>query len=77
MFHPEAAAGGPCGLIQDGDKIEIDIRPARSINLQVDDQELERRKKTFTPVVKEVKSPFLRRYAKLVTSASRGAVYEK
>jgi len=75
-ISPEAAAGGPCGLIQNGDQIEIDI-PARKINLLVDDAELEKRKKNFTPVVKEVKSAFLRRYAKLVTSASRGAVYEK
>jgi dihydroxy-acid dehydratase len=73
---PEAAAGGPCGLIKDGDKIEIDI-PARTINLLVDEAELEARKKAFKPVQKEIKSPYLRRYAKLVTSASRGAVYEK
>ncbi|BCS88480.1 dihydroxy-acid dehydratase [Pseudodesulfovibrio sediminis] len=75
-ISPEAAAGGPCGLIRNGDTLEIDI-PARSINLVVDDAELEERKKNHTPVVKEIKSPFLRRYAKLVTSASRGAVYEK
>jgi len=75
-ISPEAAAGGPVGLIQEGDKIEIDI-PARKINLMVDEAELEARKKAFKPVIKEVKSNFLRRYAKLVTSASRGAVYEK
>ncbi|OIQ49389.1 Dihydroxy-acid dehydratase [Pseudodesulfovibrio hydrargyri] len=75
-ISPEAAAGGPVGLIREGDRIEIDI-PARKINLLVDDAELEERKKTHKPVVKEIKSPFLRRYAKLVTSASRGAVYEK
>ncbi|WP_316897370.1 dihydroxy-acid dehydratase [Pseudodesulfovibrio indicus] len=73
---PEAAAGGPVGLIREGDRIEIDI-PARKINLLVDDAELEARKKDHKPLVKEVSSPFLRRYAKLVTSASRGAVYEK
>ncbi|MCJ2165374.1 MULTISPECIES: dihydroxy-acid dehydratase [unclassified Pseudodesulfovibrio] len=75
-ISPEAAAGGPCGLIRENDLIEIDI-PARKINLLVDDAELEERRKTHKPVVKEIKSPFLRRYAKLVTSASRGAVYEK
>ncbi|MBI9080780.1 MAG: dihydroxy-acid dehydratase [Pseudodesulfovibrio sp.] len=75
-ISPEAAAGGPCGLIRDGDRIEIDI-PARSIKLLVDDTELEARRKVFKPVVKEIKSPFLRRYAKLVTSASTGAVLEK
>ncbi|WP_285905384.1 dihydroxy-acid dehydratase [Pseudodesulfovibrio pelocollis] len=73
---PEAAAGGPVGLIRNGDKIAIDI-PARSITLLVDDAELEARRKTFTPVVKEISSPFLRRYARLVTSASRGAVFER
>jgi len=75
-ISPEAASGGPCGLIRDGDRIEIDI-PARKINLLVDDAELEARRKDFKPVEKEVKSPFLRRYAKLVTSASTGAVFEK
>jgi dihydroxy-acid dehydratase len=73
---PEAAAGGPVGLIQTGDKIAIDI-PARSITLLVDDAELDARRKTFKPVVKEIASPFLRRYARLVTSASRGAVFER
>ncbi|NDV18808.1 dihydroxy-acid dehydratase [Pseudodesulfovibrio sp. JC047] len=75
-ISPEAAAGGPCGLIRNGDRIEIDI-PARAIKLLVSETELEERRKNHTPVTKEVKSPFLRRYAKLVTSASRGAVYEK
>ncbi|MEF2231187.1 MAG: dihydroxy-acid dehydratase [Pseudodesulfovibrio sp.] len=75
-ISPEAAAGGPCGLIKDGDRIAIDI-PARSINLLVEDAELEARRKAFKPVQKEIKSPFLRRYAKLVTSASRGAVFER
>lgn len=75
-ISPEAAAGGTVGLIQEGDTIEIDI-PARSINLVVDDAELEKRRKNFKPIVKEVKSPLLRRYARLVTSASTGAVYEK
>jgi dihydroxy-acid dehydratase len=75
-ISPEAAAGGPVGLIRECDRIEIDI-PARKINLLVDEAELKERKKTHKPVVKEINSPFLRRYAKLVTSASRGAVYEK
>ncbi|MFH1914297.1 MAG: dihydroxy-acid dehydratase [Pseudomonadota bacterium] len=73
---PEAAAGGPVGLIRDGDTIAIDI-PARSITLLVDDAELAARRATFKPVVKEIASPFLRRYARLVTSASKGAVFER
>jgi dihydroxy-acid dehydratase len=72
---PEAAAGGPIGLIREGDLIAIDI-PARSIELQVEEAELEARRKDFTPVIKEINSPFLRRYARLVTSASTGGVYE-
>ncbi len=75
-ISPEAASGGPVGLIREGDQIAIDI-PARSINLLVDDEELAARKRDFKPVIKEIRSPFLRRYAKLVTSASRGAIYEK
>jgi len=75
-ISPEAAAGGPVGLIREGDRIEIDI-PARKINLLVDEAELEERRKTHKPLVKEVKSPFLRRYAKLVSSAAHGAVYAK
>ena len=74
--RPRRRQAGPVGLIQDGDRIEIDI-PARTINLLVDEAELEARKQAFKPVQKEISSPFLRRYAKLVTSASRGAVYEK
>jgi len=72
---PEAAAGGPIGLIREGDLIAIDI-PARSIELQVEEAELEARRKDFTPVIKEINSPFLRRYARLVTSASTGGIYE-
>ena len=75
-ISPEAASGGPVGLIQEGDLIAIDI-PGRSINLLVDDAELERRKASFKPVVKEITSPFLKRYAKQVTSASTGAVLAK
>ncbi|MDD3311379.1 dihydroxy-acid dehydratase [Pseudodesulfovibrio sp.] len=75
-ISPEAASGGPCGLIKDGDKIQIDI-PARTIDLLVDDAELEARQKAFKPVEKQIDSPFLRRYAKLVTSAAQGAVYKR
>lgn len=74
-ISPEAAAGGLIGLVKDGDTIEINI-PERSITLLVDDRELEERRIAFKPVVKELKSPFLKRYARLVTSASTGAVFE-
>ncbi|GAB7021809.1 dihydroxy-acid dehydratase [Salidesulfovibrio brasiliensis] len=72
---PEAAACGPIGLVREGDSIEINI-PERTINLLVDEPELEERRQEFKPVVRELKSPFLRRYMKLVTSANTGAVLE-
>ena len=73
-ISPEAADGGPIGLVRDGDIIHIDI-PNRKLELKVDDQELERRRAEFTPP--QTKSPYgiLRRYASLVTSASNGARY--
>ena len=55
---PEAAAGGPIGLIQDGDVIHIDI-PNRSLTMDVSDEELAKRKKHFKPVVKAT-SPMLK-----------------
>ena len=79
---PEAAAGGLIGLVQDGDMIEIDI-PARSINLAVDEAELERRRdamqakgdKAWKPAKRSRKvSTALKAYAALTTSAARGAV---
>ena len=71
---PEAAAGGPIGLIQDGDVIHIDI-PNRSLTMDVSDAELAERKKHFKPVVKAT-SPMLKKYAALVSSADKGAVLQ-
>lgn len=69
---PEAAAGGPIGLVQEGDIIAIDIN-ANTINMKVSDEELARRRALWTPKVKEV-TGYLKRYAALVTSADKGAV---
>ena len=74
-ISPEAAAGGMIGLIEEGDQIAIDI-PNRSITLLVDDTELQKRKENFVPYQKDVKG-YLKRYAAIVNSASRGAVYDK
>ena len=71
---PEAVEGGPIGLVQEGDKIEIDI-PGRKLNLLVDDQELTSRRAAWKPLQREISSPFLRRYARLATSAAHGAVF--
>ena len=69
---PEAAAGGPIGLVEEGDIISIDIN-ANTINVKVSDEELARRRANWTPKVKEV-TGYLKRYRKLVTSADKGAI---
>ncbi len=70
---PEAAAGGPIALIEDGDKITIDI-PNRRLELGVSEKELAKRKAKWTPPEPKVKKGYLVRYASLVTSADNGAV---
>lgn len=72
---PEAAAGGEIGLLKDGDKISIDI-PGNRISAEVSDQELEARRKDWQPLPCKVDSKWLHRYARMVTSASRGAVLD-
>lgn len=70
---PEAANGGVIALIKDGDKIKIDIN-SRSIELLVDDNELEARQKELKPFELKVKSGYLAKYAKNVQDASHGAI---
>ena len=70
---PEAYLGGPIGLLKDGDEITIDI-PNRSISVNLTDQELEKRRKTWQPVQKPVPPGYMSRYRKLVSSAAKGAV---
>ena len=72
---PEAAAGGPIGLVEEGDIIAIDIN-ANTINMKVSDEELARRRANWTPKTKEV-SGYLKRYAALVTSADKGAILKE
>ncbi len=74
-ISPEAAEGGPIALVQEGDIIELDLE-AGKIHLQVSDEELERRRANWVPVEKPLKSPWLRRYRRLVTNAAMGAVLE-
>ncbi|MCI9535886.1 MAG: dihydroxy-acid dehydratase [Lachnospiraceae bacterium] len=69
---PEAAAGGPIGLVEEGDIISIDIN-ANTINMKVSDEELAKRRETWTPKTKEM-TGYLKRYAEQVTSADKGAV---
>lgn len=72
---PEAAAGGLIGLVEEGDSITVDITN-RTLTLNVADDVLAERKKNFKMPEKEL-SGYLKRYSKLVTSASQGAVFEK
>ncbi|MFO7975042.1 MAG: dihydroxy-acid dehydratase [Candidatus Hydrogenedentota bacterium] len=70
---PEAAAGGPIALIQDGDTIEIDI-PARTLNVKLSEQELDTRRKALGPPPDRQLTGWLKRYQRMVTSANTGAV---
>ena len=70
---PEAVDGGPIALIRDGDRIRIDIAERR-LDLLVDEAELAQRRATFTPLPPRYERGVLAKYAKLVGSASRGAV---
>ncbi len=72
---PEAASGGPIGLVEEGDLIAIDI-PAHTIALKVPDEELARRKAAWTCPEPKIKTGYLARYARLVSSADRGAVLD-
>ena len=72
---PEAASGGPIGLIEEGDTIEINI-PEASIHLAVSDEELARRKAAYVQPEPNVKSGWLARYARMVASANLGAVMQ-
>ena len=70
---PEAADGGNIALIEEGDIIAIDI-PNASINVQVSDEVLAARRANYTPLEPKIKTGWLSRYARLVSSADQGAV---
>jgi dihydroxy-acid dehydratase len=70
---PEAAAGGPIGLLKPGDRIRIDIEK-RLLEVELTEAELEARKAAWKPPAPRILSGWLARYAKMVTSGSRGAV---
>ena len=72
---PEAAQGGPIALVEEGDQISIDI-PACKIELLVDQDTLSARRAAWVCPEPKIKTGYLARYAKLVTSAARGAVLE-
>ena len=70
---PEAAAGGEIGLVQEGDIISIDI-PNSKVEAKISDEEMEARRTAYVPREPNVKSGWLYRYSRLVTSADQGAV---
>jgi dihydroxy-acid dehydratase len=72
-ISPEAAVGGPIGLVNEGDIIHIDI-PAKKIELKVDNAELESRRLKWQPPEPKITLGYVARYSKLVTSGSTGAI---
>lgn len=74
-ISPEAAAGGLIALVEEGDRIAIDI-PKCTIELKVDEETLAKRKAAWVCPEPKVKTGYLARYAKLVSSADKGAILE-
>ncbi len=72
---PEAASGGNIGLVNEGDLIEIDIENCK-INLKVSDEELNKRRAVWKCPEPKIKTGYLARYARLVSSADKGAILE-
>ena len=72
---PEAAVGGPIALVEEGDMIELDINNYK-ITLKVSDEELAARKAKWVAPEPKVKTGYLARYAKLVSSADKGAILQ-
>ena len=73
---PEAAVGGPIALVEEGDKILIDI-PNNKLEVLISDEEMAARKAKWQPREPKVTTGYLARYAKMVTSGNRGAILEK
>ena len=73
---PEAAVGGPIGLLEEGDIIEIDI-PANTINVKLTDEELAARREKWQPREPKITTGYLARYQKLVSSGAQGAILSK
>ena len=72
---PEAASRGPIAALQPGDIIELDL-PARTLNVRLTDEEIQRRLAALPPFETQIKSKWLRRYAHFVTSADTGAILQ-
>jgi len=72
-ISPEAASGGPLAAVRAGDKVTIDI-PMRTLRVDLTDDEIKRRMKDLKPFEPKIKTGYLSRYARMVTSANTGAV---
>ena len=72
-ISPEAAEGGPIALVQEGDRIRIDI-PAKTLTLLVGDAELAKRREAWRPPEPRIKHGYAARYSRMVSSGSQGAV---
>ena len=72
---PEAAVGGPIGLVKEGDIIKIDI-PNLKLELDISEEEMAKRKQEWQPREPKVTTGYLARYASMVTSGNRGAILE-
>jgi dihydroxy-acid dehydratase len=73
---PEAAAGGPIGALQEGDLIEIDI-PGKRLNVKLNQKEIKQRLAALPRFAPKIKTGYLGRYAELVSSADKGAVFPR
>ena len=74
-ISPEAAEGGLIGLLRDGDMISINI-PERTIHAELSDEEIAARRAAWKPTMQDVAGKWLKRYRKLATNASKGAVLD-
>ena len=72
-ISPEASSGGPIAILKDGDIIEIDI-PKRSIKVRLTDKQIKERFRNWRPTPPKIKTGYLARYSKLVSSADKGAI---
>ena len=72
---PEAAVGGPIALVEEGDKIKIDI-PNLKLEIDVTEEEMAKRREAWKPRKPKVTTGYLARYAAMVTSGNRGAILE-
>jgi len=72
-ISPEASSAGPIAILKDGDIIEIDI-PKRSIKVRLTDKQIKERFKNWKPIAPKIKTGYLARYSKLVSSADKGAI---